>query len=180
MLGLVNDDDIKKTFSSVDNGGESYILRTLEKDSTHNTDEAFIEIYKRLRPGELATVDTARDLLEGLFSSERYDLSTVGRHKMNVRLNVSDKERAESRTLMLADLVDIVSQIIRMNNNPAAMPDDIDHLGNRRLRGVGEMLQNKLRIGMMRMKRTVQDRMSTLDINTLTPAQLINSRPFMA
>src|SRR3989344_1186436 len=175
MLGLVNDDDIKKTFSSVDNGGESYILRTLEKDSTHNTDEAFIEIYKRLRPGELATVDTARDLLEGLFSSERYDLSTVGRHKMNVRLNVSDKERAESRTLMLADLVDIVSQIIRMNNNPAAMPDDIDHLGNRRLRGVGEMLQNKLRIGMMRMKRTVQDRMSTLDINTLTPAQLINS-----
>ena len=180
MLGMANDDDIKKAFSSADNAGESYILRTLEKDLTHNSDEAFIEIYKRLRPGELATVDTARDLLEGLFSAERYDLSIVGRHKMNSRLSVSGKERMESRVLILADMVDIVSQIIKMNNDPSAMPDDIDHLGNRRLRGVGEMLQNKLRIGMMRMKRTIQDRMSTLDINTLAPAQLINSRPFMA
>ena len=180
MLGMAGDDEIKKAFSSVDNGGESYILRTLEKDSTHNADEAFIEIYKRLRPGELATIDTARDLLEGLFSADRYDLSAVGRHKMNSRLNVSDKTRAESRTLVLDDLSDIISQIIKMNNDPSAMPDDIDHLGNRRLRGVGEMLQNKLRIGIMRMKRTVQDRMSTLDLNTLTPAQLINARPFMA
>ena len=180
MMGMEDDESIKKTFSSVDKGGESYILRTLEKDSTHNGDEAFVEIYKRLRPGELATVDTAKDLLGGMFSAERYDLSVVGRHKMNGRLGVSDKERKELRILSLEDLTDIVSQIIKMNNDPRAMADDIDHLGNRRLRGVGEMLQNKLRIGMVRMKRTIQDRMSTLDIFTLAPAQLINARPFMA
>ena len=180
MMGMEDDESIKKTFSSVDKGGESYILRTLEKDPTHNGDEAFVEIYKRLRPGELATVDTAKDLLGGMFSAERYDLSVVGRHKMNGRLGVSDKERKELRTLSLEDLTDIISQIIKMNNDPRAMADDIDHLGNRRLRGVGEMLQNKLRIGMVRMKRTIQDRMSTLDIFTLAPAQLINARPFMA
>src|SRR3989344_5242196 len=180
MMGMEDDESIKKTFSSVDKGGESYILRTLEKDPTHNGDEAFVEIYKRLRPGELATVDTAKDLLGGMFSAERYDLSVVGRHKMKGRLGVSDKERKELRTLSLEDLTDIVSQIIKMNNDPRAMADDIDHLGNRRLRGVGEMLQNKLRIGMVRMKRTIQDRMSTLDIFTLAPAQLINARPFMA
>ena len=180
MMGMEDDESIKKTFSSVDKGGESYILRTLEKDPTHNGDEAFVEIYKRLRPGELATVDTAKDLLGGMFSAERYDLSVVGRHKMNGRLGVSDKERKELRTLSLEDLTDIISQIIKMNNDPRAMADDIDHLGNRRLRGVGEMLQNKLRIGMLRMKRTIQDRMSTLDIFTLAPAQLINARPFMA
>ncbi len=180
MLGLEKDEDIKKAFSAVDNGGESFMLRTLEKDSTHNADEAFVEIYRRLRPGELATVDTARGFLDGLFSADRYDLSMVGRHKMNSRLSISEKARSESRVLVLADLVDIISQIIKMNNDPSALPDDIDHLGNRRLRGVGEMLQNKLRIGMMRMKRTIQDRMSTLDVNTLTPAQLINARPFMA
>ena len=180
MMGMEDDESIKKTFSSVDKGGESYILRTLEKDPTHNGDEAFVEIYKRLRPGELATVDTAKDLLGGMFSAERYDLSVVGRHKMNGRLGVSDKERKELRILSLEDLTDIVSQIIKMNNDPRAMADDIDHLGNRRLRGVGEMLQNKLRIGMVRMKRTIQDRMSTLDIFTLAPAQLINARPFMA
>ena len=180
MLGMEDDESIKKAFSAVDNGGESYILRTLEKDPTHNGDEAFVEIYKRLRPGELATVDTAKDLLGGMFSAERYDLSVVGRHKMNGRLGISDKERKELRTLSLEDLTDIISQIIRMNNDPTAMADDIDHLGNRRLRGVGEMLQNKLRIGMVRMKRTIQDRMSTLDLFTLAPAQLINARPFMA
>lgn len=180
MLGMHGDDEIKKAFSLVDNGSEPYILRTLEKDLTHNSDEAFIEIYKRLRPGELATADTAKGLLEGLFSTERYDLSTVGRHKMNTRLNVKDKKRLESRTILLEDLIDVISQIIQMNNDPQALPDDIDHLGNRRLRGVGEMLQSKLRIGLMRMRRTIQDRMSTLDINTLAPAQLINARPFMA
>ncbi|OGZ28128.1 MAG: DNA-directed RNA polymerase subunit beta [Candidatus Niyogibacteria bacterium RIFCSPHIGHO2_01_FULL_45_28] len=178
MLGMSDDEQIKKAFSSVDNSDVSYISRTLEKDSTHSSEEAFVEIYKRLRPGELATIDTARDLLEGVFSSERYDLSVVGRKKMNSRLGITDKERADSRTLSVEDLVGILSQVIKMNNDPSAVPDDIDHLGNRRLRGVGEMLQNKLRVGMMRMRRTIQDRMSTLDINTLTPAQLINSRPF--
>ncbi|MBI5787170.1 MAG: DNA-directed RNA polymerase subunit beta [Candidatus Niyogibacteria bacterium] len=180
MLGMEDDESIKKAFSLVDNGGESHVLRTLEKDPTHGADEAFVEIYKRLRPGELATVDTARDLLGGMFSAERYDLSAVGRHKMNDRLGVKDKERKELRTLSLQDLTEIISQVIKMNNDLTAVPDDIDHLGNRRLRGVGEMLQNKLRIGMVRMKRTIQDRMSTLDIFTLAPAQLINARPFMA
>ncbi|MEK7599294.1 MAG: DNA-directed RNA polymerase subunit beta [Patescibacteria group bacterium] len=180
IMGLETDDEIKKVFSQADTGDESYILRTLEKDPSHSADEAYIEIYKRLRPGELATIENARELLEGLFSAERYDLSAVGRHKLNSRLSISSKAGRESKVLSLEDLTAVISQIIKMNNDPQAMPDDIDHLGNRRLRGVGEMLQNKLRIGMMRMRRTIQDRMSTLDILTVTPAQLINARPVMA
>jgi DNA-directed RNA polymerase subunit beta len=181
IMGFETDDEIKKVFSQVDTGGESYILRTLEKDPSHSADEAYVEIYKRLRPGELATIENARELLEGLFSSERYDLSAVGRHKLNSRLGfAASGSGRDSKILSLDDLTAVISQIIKMNNDPQAMPDDIDHLGNRRLRGVGEMLQNKLRIGMMRMRRTIQDRMSTLDILTITPSQLINARPFMA
>ncbi|MCH7883253.1 DNA-directed RNA polymerase subunit beta [Patescibacteria group bacterium] len=180
IMGLTSDEDIKKAFHDVDSGEVSYITRTLEKDPIQNTEEAFVEVYKRLRPGELATVENARELFEGMFSADRYDLSAVGRHKLNDRLGLDRQTRREIRVLTLDDFIAVVRHIIQMNNDSSAVPDDIDHLGNRRIRGVGEMLQQKLRIGMMRIKRTVQDRMSTLDIYTLTPAQLINDRPFMA
>ncbi|MBI2039001.1 MAG: DNA-directed RNA polymerase subunit beta [Candidatus Niyogibacteria bacterium] len=180
ILGLEAEEDIKKTFGDVDSGETAHMTQTLEKDSTKNAEEAYVEVYKRIRPGELATVENARELFDGMFSPDRYDLSAVGRHKLNNRLGLDRNVRKDARTLALDDLTLIIRHIIQMNNDPMAQPDDIDHLGNRRIRGVGEMLQQKLRVGMMRIKRTAQDRMSTLDIFTLTPAQLINTRPFMA
>ena len=178
IFGLDTDEGILKSFEKADNGEVSFIKRALEKDITKNAGEAYVEIYKRIRPGEPATVENARELLSGMFSEERYDLSRVGRYKLNQRLGVNSG--SDSRVLSSADLVNIISYIINLNNTPGAEADDIDHLGNRRVRSVGEMLVARLRVGMTRMKRTIQDRMSTLDPVTLTPGQLINARPFAA
>jgi len=181
VFKLATNAEIEEQFRTIDTGEVSYIKKTLEKDSTHSADEAYIEVYKRIRPGDLATVDNARNLITSLFSFERYDLAEVGRYKFNQRLGLTrDPEKEESRVLSIEDLVGVISEIIRLNNHGDAAADDIDALGNRRVRGVGELLQQKLRIGIARMARIVRDRMSTLDIYTLTPAQLINARPFMA
>jgi len=174
IFGLADNDDILKTFSDVDTGDFSYIKHTLKKDSAKNLDESYIEIYKRIRPGDLATVDNAKSLIDAMFQRlDRYDLSEVGRFKINQRLNL----KSDSHLLTLDDLTATVKEIIRLNNDQTKEPDDIDHLGNRRVRPVGELLQNKLRVGLARLRRIVQDRMSTLNINVLTPAQLINVRP---
>jgi DNA-directed RNA polymerase subunit beta len=181
ILGLEDSKEIEKKFSKIDNGEIAYIKKTLVKDDATNADEAYVEIYKRIRPGELATVENAKELLEDMFSPARYDLSNVGRYKFNQRLNLPlDNIKSRPKTLSLEDMVAVVSEIINLNNNPEAQPDDIDHLGNRRIRAVGEMLQNQLRVGMARMKRNIQDRMSTLDPDILTPFNLINSRLFSA
>lgn len=184
-------ESILKLFKDIDVGDIKYIEATLKKDPSKNADESFIEIYKRLRPGDPATPENARALVEGMFKRfDRYDLGKVGRFKMNQRLNrkaPSSKLQApsfeyakEERLLSFDDLVDITREIILLNNNEDAMPDDIDHLGNRRVRALGELLQTKLRVGLAQMERIIRDRMSTYDINTLTPAQLINARPLMA
>lgn len=178
VFGLENNKDIEEKIRKYDTGDESFVTKTLEKDSTKNADEAFVEIYKRIRPGEFATVENARELLTAMFGAERYDLSSVGRYKLNRRLGLDEKKA--SRVLDAEDLVAIIGHLITLNNTPQAMPDDIDHLGNRRVRSVGEMLQQRLRVGLTRMRRTIQDRMSTLDITVLSPAQLINSRHFAA
>ena len=178
-----SNEDILKLFKDVDTGAIKHIEATLKKDPSKNAAEGFIEIYKRLRPGDPATPENARQLIEGtFFRSDRYDLAKVGRFKMNQRLgrpNVYEYSK-EERLLSFQDLIGIVSEIIRLNNTEDAMPDDIDHLGNRRVRSLGELLQTKIRVGMARMSRIIRDRMSTYDINTLTPAQLVNARPFMA
>jgi len=183
-------EEMKKLFADVDNGEINYIETTLGKDVSTNPEEAFIEVYKRIRPGDLATVDNARSFIEMMFSFERYDLGEVGRWKMEQRLTAGDIPRqsrgmspaspTKDRVLHLADLVAIIKEIIQLNNTPGARPDDIDHLGNRRVRSFGELLQTKLRVGLTRMERIIRDKMSTLDIYTLTPGQLINARPFMA
>ena len=181
VFGMASNEEISEAFGEVDNGEIAYIKKTLEKDPAHSADEAFIEVYKRIRPGDLATVDNARNLIRSLFSFERYDLAEVGRYKFNQRLGLKSKDDSEaSRILSLDDLVAVLKEIIRLNQRGDVPADDIDALGNRRVRGVGELLQQKLRIGIARMARIVRDRMSTLDIYTLTPAQLINARPFMA
>ena len=159
---------------------------TIKKDPTKNAAEGFVEIYKHLRPGDPATAENAKQLVEGIFfRNDRYDLAKVGRFKMNQRLNRPNADIAgalskSSSLLTFDDLRDIVAEIIRLNNTEDTMPDDIDHLGNRRVRSLGELLQAKLRIGMARMDRIIRDRMSTYDVNMLTPAQLINARPLMA
>ncbi|PIR69703.1 MAG: DNA-directed RNA polymerase subunit beta [Candidatus Niyogibacteria bacterium CG10_big_fil_rev_8_21_14_0_10_46_36] len=181
IFGYETDEVIKDAVSKVDNGPVSFMEETLERDPTSTVDEAYVEIYKRIRPGEFATIDNARELLEGMFSPDRYDLSVVGRYKINERLRFPlEKIEEGSRILTKEDLIEVIRRIIDFNNTPSATPDDIDHLGNRRIRGVGELLQQRLRVGFTRMKRIIQDRMSTLDIYTMTPAQLINSRPVMA
>ncbi len=181
IFGLKDPKEIEKIFSKVDNGEISHIKKTFEKDDAATVEEAYVEIYKRIRPGELATVENAKELLDEMFFSTRYDLSSVGRYKFNQRLGLSLADiKSAPRILSLNDLIAVVSEVINMNNNPDSQPDDIDHLGNRRIRAVGEMLQNQLRIGMARMKRNIQDRMSTLDPDVLTPFNLINSRLFSA
>jgi len=189
-FGIEKDEEIKKLFEEVERGGEvKFIEETLKRDPTKNQAEALVEIYQRLRPGDLATPDTARELLRNMFFNfERYDLSKVGRWRMRQRLPEIEKipkEKEEEisikdRVLKPEDVVEVIKEIIRLNNNPEAKPDQIDHLGNRRVRTLGELLQNRLRVGLMRMERIIKDRMSTLDIYTLTPAQLINPRPVMA
>ena len=135
--------------------------------------------YKRQRPGDPATPETAKNLIAAMFErADRYDLSEVGRYKMNQRLELGKKK--ETKLLDAEDLVAIVKEIIKLNNDPDAEPDDIDHLGNRRLKAVGELLQGRLRIGLARLRRIIQDRMSTEDKDSLQPAQLVNFRPIAA
>lgn len=181
VFGMTSNEEIMEAFQAVDKGEIAYIKKTVERDPSKIQDEAFIEIYKRIRPGDLATVDNARSLIQSMFGQDRYDLADVGRFKFNQRLGISkDDPKAKNRILSAEDLRMVLTEIIRLNNLGDQPADDIDHLGNRRVRGVGELLQNKLRVGVSRMARIIKDRMSTLDPNMLTPAQLINARPFMA
>ena len=184
-FGIEKDLAIKELFQDVDIDPEiKYIGETLSKDATHNQAEALVEIYQRLRPGDMATSDTARELIENIFFNfERYDLSRVGRWRMGQRLPELAKKTeitVADRVLKLEDVIAVIREIIRLNNDPEGKPDQIDHLGNRRVRTLTELLQNRLRVGLMRMERIIKDRMSTLDIYTMTPVQIINPRPFMA
>ena len=178
IFGLETNEDISEIFSDIDTNEEiKYIQTTLKKDPTKNASEAFIEIYKRIRPGDLATAENAKSLIEAMFFRfDRYDLTQVGRFKINQRLNLS----STSKVLELDDIINIIRNIIKLNNEQTAEPDDIDHLGNRRVRPVGELLEGKLRIGLARLKRVVQDRMSTLEVETLAPVQLVNARPLVS
>jgi len=185
-FGIKKDEEILELFKDVDiHPDAKYIQRTIQADPAKNEDEAMIEIYKRIRPGDLATVDNARSLIEAMFFNfSRYDLSKVGRWRMIQRMGVGENKTKEitkeTRVLKIEDVINVLREIIKLNNNPEARPDNIDHLGNRRVRSLGELLQNRLRIGLARMERIIKDRMSTLDISTITPVQLLNVRPFVA
>ncbi len=179
-FGFSTDDEIRELFKDINiDKDHNYIEASLEKDISTNSDEGLIEIYKRIRPGDLATPENAKSLIHSMFFKfERYDFGAVGRHKLNQRFNESFETSPEHRVFKSQDLINIVKEIIRLNITQE-LPDDIDHLGNRRIRAGGELVQNKFRIGLARMERIVKDRMSTLDINTLTPNQLINARPLI-
>ncbi|MEX1099686.1 MAG: DNA-directed RNA polymerase subunit beta, partial [Bacteriovoracaceae bacterium] len=167
----------------IDNVNYSDQMRnTLLLDKTNSTEEALIKIFERLRPGEPPTLETSQALFDSLFFDEtRYDLSKVGRFRMNKRFEQElDLENKENRILRLEDVVNLMKEIIRLNNDPHAEPDNIDHLGNRRVKTLGELLQDRLRIAFTRMERIIKDRMSTSDVEIVMPAQLINARPLVA
>ena len=199
-LGFPTDEDILALFDN-----HPAIALTLAKDNCSNTEEALVEIYKRLRPGEPPTVDSARMLLHGFFfDPKRYDLGNVGRYKMHKKLNhgilkrVDDQGRVWSdaeqayvevdevpsyndylRYLTKPDIIETVRMFLRLVDGQVE-PDDIDHLGNRRLRCVGELLQNQFRIGLSRMERVVRERMTIQDVESITPQVLVNIRPVVA
>ncbi|NBS67458.1 DNA-directed RNA polymerase subunit beta [bacterium] len=181
-FGYSTNEEIHALFKDCDiHPSLSYIETTLQKDISTNEEEGLREVYKRIRPGDLATADNARSLIHAMFFNfDRYDLGPVGRYKFNIRFGIPNPEEEvqaeERRILGREDLVNIVREIIRLNIEQHE-PDDVDHLGNRRIRSVGELLQARLRIGLARMERIVKDRMSTQDIDSLTPGKLINARP---
>ena len=178
-LGM-NEAAIKDAFKHVDQGKLNYIETTLEKDPAKGQSEALIEVYRRLRPGDLATVDNARGLVENMFYNfKRFDFSRVGRYKINKRLDLDVPNTSENRIMRLDDLVAIIAEIVRLNNTQEPA-DDIDSLEHRRVKLVGELIQRQFRIGLLRMERNAKDRMSMCEIETVTPGQLINARPVVA
>ncbi|PID29774.1 DNA-directed RNA polymerase subunit beta [Candidatus Saccharibacteria bacterium] len=172
--------ELKQMFADVDTGDIKYIDATLEKDPSHGTNEALIEVYRKIRPGDLATVDNARQMIERMFFDfKRFDYSRVGRYKLNKRLGLDTPNTAENRVFQLDDLVAIIRELIRLNNTQEP-GDDIDALDNRRVKMVGELVARQFRVGMLRMQRNIMDRMSMSDLETVTPSQLINARPVVA
>lgn len=179
-LGVADDAKIRETFEDVDTGAISYINATLEKDTTNNQAAALLEVYRRLRPGDLATVENAKSMIEhAFFDYRRYDSSRVGRYKMNQRLGFDTPNDAAHRTLQMKDLVAIIKEIIRLNNTQEPA-DDIDSLSNRRVKLVGELVQRQFRLGMLRLQRNILDRMLMANPQEVTPSQLLNSRPVVA
>lgn len=172
-LGYGSDGRILELFRD-----DSRIRATLERDSTKNEEEGLVEVYKRLRPGEPPTVDSARNLLENLFfEPKRYDLASVGRYKLNKKLKLAIAP--DKQVLTKEDIIATIRYLIGLKDEKGRV-DDIDHLGNRRLRSVGELLQNQFRIGLSRMERVVRERMTIQDVDIITPQALINIRPVVA
>ncbi len=179
-LGHPKTSEIRELFADIDTGETSYIQETLDKDTTRGANEALIEVYRRLRPGDLATVDNARQMIERMFFDfKRFDYSRVGRYKMNQRLGLDVANTAENRIFQMSDLVAIIREIIRLNNTQEPA-DDIDALSNRRVKLVGELIARQFRVGMLRMQRNAMDRMSVADMENVMPSQLINARPVVA
>ena len=157
----------------------STIGESTRRDPARTHEEGLMELYRRLRPGDPATEENARNLVESiLFDPRRYDIGEVGRYKLNRRLRLPRELR--ERTMRPEDLVKIVEELIALNNDPQSTPDDIDHLGNRRIRPVGELIQNQFRVGLSRMERVIKERMTIQDAATATPAGLVNIRPVAA
>ena len=179
-LGIAKKSEIKEKFADIDTGEISYIDATLDKDTTAGQSEALIEVYRKLRPGDLATVENAKSMIERtFFDYKRYDYSRVGRFKLNQRLGFDTPNTSQYRTLQMKDLIAIITEIIRLNNTQEPA-DDIDSLSNRRIKLVGELVQRQFRLGMLRLQRNILDRMSMIAAEDATPNQLINPRPVTA
>ncbi len=182
-FGMSSDEEIKEHFKGMEETSEDepgYIDATIAKDLAKNEAEGLKEVYKRIRPGDLATTDNARQLIHSMFFRfDRYDFDRVGRYKLNRRFDFDLPNNKETRILRREDLIEIIKEVIRLNQSQGK-EDDIDHLGNRRVRAIGELIQNKFRVGLARMERIIKDRMSTADINAISPNKLINARPVIS
>ncbi|MGB8815764.1 MAG: DNA-directed RNA polymerase subunit beta [Minisyncoccia bacterium] len=180
VLGAKDDKEILAFFND-DEESKKVMMTSMEKDHVKTQDEAYIEIYKKLRDGDLAAVDNAKGFINSIFNAERYDISKVGRFKFNKRFGKPmDEKSLEQKNITIDDIVTTIKYITKQNGDPDAVEDDIDHLGSRRVRSVGELLQAKMRIGMTQMKRNIQDRMSTIDPSISMPVQFISPRPLQA
>ena len=156
----------------------AFIRNTLNVDKNSNSEEALLDVYRVMRPGEPPTPEAAETLFNGLFfDSERYDLSAVGRVKMNMRLDLECPDTV--RTLRKEDILAVIKTLVELRDGKGEI-DDIDHLGNRRVRSVGELMENQYRIGLLRMERAIKERMSSVDIDTVMPQDLINAKPAAA
>src|SRR6266550_256720 len=195
LKGTENDREAQKRalmemFGDVDNNADHrYLESTLDKDTTNKPEDALLELYRRVRPGDPPSVDNARNLLQSLFfNPRRFDLGRVGRYKVDKRLGRDEADilarvrQRELRILEKGDFIAFLRKLIELNNAPREkqIPDDIDHLGNRRVRAVGELLQNQFRMGLIRMERIIKERMTISDPHTVTSASLINARPVVA
>ncbi len=180
VFGFVTDGQILDLFKDVSGGDTDFILKTLEKDTAPNVEDAYQSIYRRIRPGDYATPENAKSLIDSLFFDfKKYDMGAIARYKLNRRFNVDVPSDEAHRVFQITDFVEIVKEMIRLNQG-IGLPDDIDHLSNRRVRSVGELVQNKYRVGLVRTERIVKDRMTVMDLETVTPTQLINCRPVTA
>ena len=181
IFGYDTDEKISKLFKDDIKDIESdFIAFTLEKDSAKEVGEAYQSIYKRLRPGDLATPENAKNLIDGMFfDPKKYDMGEVARYKINKRFGLDVPNKKENHVFRVDDFILILKHLITLNNGEG-YSDDIDDLSNRRIRAVGELIANKFRVGLMRTDRIAKDRMTVMDLETVTPTQLVNSRPVTA
>ncbi len=180
VFGYPTDSQILDVFKDVTEQEHDFILHTLEKDPVRTVEEAYQSVYRKIRPGDLATPENAKQLIDSLFFDfKKYDMGNIARYKLNRRFNVATPSDEAHRVFQVKDFVEILRELIRLNNGHG-VADDIDHLSNRRVRSVGELVQNKYRVGLVRTERIVKDRMTVMDLETVTPTQLINCRPITA
>ena len=179
-FGIASNEKIQALFESKPEA-KHFIEKTLAKDHTTTVDEAAIEIHRRLRDGDLAAAENAKEFVKSIFDKDRYDLSRVGRFRFNNRFGMKDSAKEiDRRTLSLQDIVTILSHVVHLNTTTGALEDDIDHLGSRRVRFVGELFQQKIRVGMAQIKRNIQNRMSTIDTDVTLPVNFISPKPLQA
>jgi len=180
VFGYTSDAKIIELFSDVTDPEHDFIGVTLDKDPIESVEEAYQSVYRKIRPGDLATPENAKQLIDSLFFDfKKYDMGNIARYKLNRRFNVNTPSDEEHRVFQVKDFIEILKELIRLNNG-VGIADDIDHLSNRRVRSVGELVQNKYRVGLVRTERIVKDRMTVMDLETVTPTQLINCRPITA
>ncbi|MCF7905782.1 DNA-directed RNA polymerase subunit beta [Candidatus Gracilibacteria bacterium] len=182
-FGYATDKEILKLFQDDIKGiEEDPITKTLLKDESENEKDAWQGVYKRIRPGDLATPENARNFIEDMFHNYRkYDLGSIARYKINKKFGLKTKDDVKGRVFRIEDFIEMVRELLRLNTGKSnAGADDIDHLANRRIRAVGELVQNKFRVGILRTERIVRDRMSIVDLEEVTPTQIVNCRPITA
>lgn len=181
VFGFEKEKDMFDAFKDVNvDITQDYIQNTLDKDTATTVEDAYQSIYRKIRPGDLASPENAKQLIDSLFFDfKRYDMGTVARYKLNKRFGTTRGSKMKDRVFQVEDFVNILKYLIELNNGEGRA-DDIDHLSNRRIRSVGELVQNKFRVGLMRTDRIAKDRMTVMDLETVTPTQLINCRPITA